>query len=253
MRIGPLLLFFVLIMGVSAQAVTRVFDVTYGGKKFYAVTLHPLRISPFRVGSILRGDGDELGLILAETNKDGASVDHNYSAQEYLFYSGKAPNFGAMDAETLTQIRSSVHPEELAHALEMYLFRAFEKWSIQQYLKRGRIAGDLEARIRRELADIKDGYGWIAILDEDKNILSTLAVAARTRKAPQFPLEKSHRVNIGDLPYRESKEYPIIGSPIRAPRTMAPVLTLELKRFISSKANPFYVFLLCFTSAKRAE
>lgn len=241
MLIRGLILFFALSGSFSASAMTRVFDVTFQGKKFYAIVLNPLRQAPVRVGiSRLGGPGSELGTQITDTTVDGRPIDHNYSVLEYLFYSGQAINLGKMNAETLGRVASAQFEEDLVHTLEQHLFEALEEWSIRQYRRRGRISGDLEERIRREFKEVKDGYGWIAILDENKNVLSTLAVAARSRKAPQLPMEKSLNVEIGDLPYSETNQYPIIGRPIHSLKPLAPILTLELKRFISTRNSPFY-------------
>lgn len=231
-------------LGLSAHSTIRLFDIQYESKKYYVVALSPRRTAPIRLGSGTRSfsplPNGEMGLILTNLGADGHPIDHDYEILEYLFYSGEPMRLSPMDAPDLARIRNAQFQEDFTHAVVERLFNTFEEWSIEQYIRRGRVNEELESRIRQELAQIEDGYGWIALLDENKEILSTLAVASRTVKSPILPLESSHGLDIEELPYKEVMNYPIIGTPIHSMGPLAPILTFELKRFINTRNSPFY-------------
>lgn len=243
MRGFVLLLIFAL-LPLSVQAGTRVFEMSFEGKTYYALILNPIRESPFRIGVSplvsLRSDYEH-GTTLVDLRK----MDQSYAALEFLFQSGKNATkeneLVKMPSDLQARLRSEFRHERVAHIVEEHLFNALENWSIGQYLKRKRFDKNLEVQIRAEFERIKDGYGWIAILDENKNIVGTLATATRTTLANRLPIESRLDFDIPELPVVSVQQYPIIGQPESTYRSAIPALTAELKRFVVDRKSPLYL------------
>lgn len=243
MRVFALLVFCSL-FSLAAQAGTRVFEMSFEGKTYYALILNPVREAPFRIGVSkifsLRSD-HELGTALVDLRK----MDPSYAALEFLFKSGKGVGFNndlvKMSADLQQRLREEKFHELAAHIVEEHLFKALENWSIGQYLKRKRFDQRLEVQIRAEFERIKDGYGWIAILDENKNIVGTLATATRTTLANRLPIESRLDFDIPELPATPVDSYAIIGHANRPTRGAIPALTAELKRFVVDRKSPLYL------------
>lgn len=239
---------FILLLSFQASASTRVFELDYEGKKFYGIALSPIREAPVRLGvSVLSDENGERGLYLEDAN----DRDSNFTSLELLYSnlrSHPSSLLRHMKPAFQNQLAKAQYPDQVAHAVEAHLFDTFEEWSISQYLRRARFGKDpkviaeIEKSIRSEFSQNKDGFGWIAIVDAEGNIVATLVVAARTRLAPKLSLESRIGITIPELPFSEAESYARVGGeplPVKvnpatgmAPLIPAPILTLELKRFI---------------------
>ncbi len=245
MSLARLTLLLFLFVTLDASAGTRVFDVIFEGKKYYALILEPIREAPFRLGYSRTVDlrrPHELGTTLVDVRK----LDPSFAALAHLLLEGaplSADNiFLQMEPAIREKLRAVNYNEHIAQVVEEHMFHVLEEWSIAQYLKRKRFDHDVELQIRAEFEQIKDGYGWVAILDENKNIVSTLVTAVRTHLAPKLPAETRFGMDVPDPEYHVTMKYNPIGHPMRAgTRLVAPVLTAELKRFIVDRKSPLYM------------
>lgn len=239
----------------------------YDGKKFYAIALSPIRESALRLGTaVLSDENGERGLYLDDTN----DRDPNFTSLELLYSNLKdhpESLLRKMKPTFKDQLAKARFHDQVAHAVEAHLFDTFEEWSIAQYLRRARFGKDpkviaeTEKSIRSEFSQNKDGFGWIAIADENGKIVATLVVAARTRLAPMLSLESRIGVTIPELPFSQAEVYPRVSHeslPVTAqpgsgmtPLQPAPILTLELKRFIVDPKTEIQMLpLLLFVGEK---